>query len=727
MTFVSFPPTTLFDYNVVCFGKIIEIFLYNLNTKFTMAKQKPQSKQPKSGGNPQAVSRQTSTQTSGNQSSSIPLYNFDDNKNISQWVPAILAALIFVSYIPVWQNEFVWDDKPYIMVNDLVKNFNLKGIFTEFVVGNYHPLTVLSYAIEYALVKEQTWLYHLDNLMLHTINSWLVFKLLQKLNGNFLTSIFTAVLFAVHPLHVESVAWVAERKDVLYTLFLFLSLRFYLKFDEKQDKKFYVFSILLFVASCMSKGMAVVLPAILIITDYCFLKKPLNFKLILNKIPYFVITLVFAYLATHAQKDAGADASTVIGNAYTGGERILMVAYSFCFYWVKTIIPFKLFPFYPYPGRTTGGLPAIYSLAFLGMIILAGTLYWFGRKDKRIWWAGAFFLIAISTVLQILPVGSALVADRYYYLSSVGPLFLLSLIINKFCQKSKVTLPIFGIIVLGLCGLSFKQTGTWKNGLTLFTDADKEFPDDAMILSNLGWYYLETKEFPTSKRYLMRADDGGFKNGDVCRTIGSMFLDEGDSKSAIKYFERATQYLPKTNRTNWLFATAYYKMNDMQSSERYYRETINNEPKNAEYWNSFGLALTGTGKYEESRKAFKEAIKLQPDLWDAYLNHAFTYRKEIKFEQEIKELDALITKNPDYLTAYRNIGVTYIDLKQDQKAVEYWKRAAEREKTGEYEYNIGINYVARGDIKTATEWYIKAAREGNINAKSILEKNEVKY
>ena len=690
-----------------------------------MSKQKPQPK-PKQAVQP--ANAHQHTQVGHSQSVGVPLSGTSSFSFNERFVPAVLAVLIFVSYLPVWQNELVWDDKPYIILNDMVKNFDLKALLTEYAVGNYHPLTMLSLAIEYALVKEQTWLYHFDNLLLHTLNSWLVFKLLQKLNGNFLTSIFTAVLFAVHPLHVESVAWAAERKDVLYTLFLFFSLWFYIKFDEKNNYTFYTISLILFIASCMSKGMAVVLPAILIITDYCFLKKPLNLKLFYNKIPYFIITFIFAYMATHAQKDAGADATSVISSAYTLGERIVMSCYAFCFYWVKTVVPFKLFPFYPYPGKPNGNLPAIYSMAFLGVLILVGTLFWLGRKDKRIWWAGAFFLIAVSTVLQFpFPVGSAIVADRYYYLSSVGPLFLLGLLFNRFAQKSKITLPIFGIIVLGLCGLSFKQTRTWKNGLTLFSAADKEFPNDAMILSNLGWYYLEAKEFPVSKQYLMRADDGGFKNGDVCRTIGSMYLDEGDHKTAIKYFERATQYLPKTNRTNWLFATAYYKMGDMPNSEKYYREAVTNEPKNADYWNSFGLALTGTGKYEEARKAFSEAIKLQPDLWDAHLNYAFTYRKESKFEQEIKELQALITKNPEYLTAYRNIGVTYVDLKQDTKAVEYWQKAAAKETTGEYEYNIGINYVARGDIKTATEWYIKSAKEGNANAKGILEKNGVKY
>jgi tetratricopeptide (TPR) repeat protein len=687
-----------------------------------MAKQKPQPKSKSSSITPNSVQATTSSFSSNQHSDSQP-FSFDE-----KFVPAILALLIFASYIPVWQNEFVWDDKPYIILSDMVTKFDLKAIFTEYAVGNYHPFTMLSLAIEYALVKDQTWLYHLDNLILHTVNSWFVFKLIQKLNNNFLVSLFTAVLFAIHPLHVESVAWAAERKDVLYTFFLFLSLWFYLKLMDTKENKWYVVSLLLFIASCMSKGMAVVLPAILIATDYCFLKKPINLQLFLNKAPYFAITLIFAYMATHAQKDAGADATSVISNAYTLGERILMSCYAFCFYWVKTIIPFKLFAFYPYPGKPNGNLPAIYSMGFLGMLLIVGAILWFGRKDKRIWWAGAFFLIAVSTVLQFpFPVGSAIVADRYYYLSSVGPLFILGLLFAKFYQKTKAALPIFAIVALGLCGLSFKQAGTWKNGLTLFKDADKEFPNDAMILSNLGWHYLENKEFPVSKQYLMRADDGGFKNGDVCRTIGSMYLDEGDPKTAIKYFEKALQYLPKTNRTNWLFATAYYKMNDMPNAERYYRETVTNEPENGEYWNSFGLALTGTNKLDEARSAFDKAIKLKPDLWDAYLNHSFTYRKESKFEQELKELDGLIAKNPDYLTAYRNAGVTFVDLKQNDKAIEYWQKAAQKDKTGEFEYNIGINYVLRGDIKTGTEWYIKSAKEGNANAKGILDKNGVKY
>lgn len=642
-----------------------------------------------------------------------------------KWIPAILSVLVFVSYIPVWKNIFVWDDKLYIVTNELLKNFDIKGIFTEYVVGNYHPLTVLSLAIEYTLVGDKTWLYHLDNLILHILNSWLVFRIIQKLNSNNLVSLVTAVLFAIHPLHVESVAWAAERKDVLYTLFLLLSLWYYLKFDETKNKVQYIVSLVLFLAACLSKGMAVVLPALLIITDYCFLKKPLNFRLLINKIPYFVITILFAYLATHAQKDAGADASKVIGGAYTTGERILMTAYAFCFYWVKTVLPYNLYPFYPYPSKETGSIPSIYPLAFLGALLLVGAIVWFGRKDKRIWWAGAFFLIAISTVLQILPVGSALVADRYYYLSSIGPLFLIGLLVNRFYTSSKSALTGFGIITLVLCALTFVQTGKWRNALTLFTDAEKAFPRDAMVLSNIGWHYLDNKEFPTAKQYLIRADEVGFKNADVCRSIGSMYLDEGDNATALKYFQKAELYLPISNRTNWLFATVYYRMEDYKNANRYFKITLENEPNNAEYWTSYGLSLIGSGDFAEARKAFKKSMEINPQYWDAYLNHAYAYRKEGNFDQEIKELKELIEKAPQYLPAYKNLGVTYVDLKQDNNAVDIWKRASVRDSTGDYEYNIGINHSLRNDIEAAKQWYIKAAQKGNTNAKTILKNNGV--
>lgn len=666
-----------------------------------------------------------------------PLIESDKIEKLEKWTPAILAALIFVSYAPIWQNTLVWDDKPYIVFNELVLNFSLSSIGDffygpkSFQVGNYHPLTMLSLAIEYLFVKDSPWLYHLNNLILHSVNSYLVFYLLKKLKQNFIISFATAVLFAIHPLHVESVAWAAERKDVLYTLFQLLALIYYIRFDEEKSNKFYIISLILFVASCMSKGMGVVLPALLIITDYCFLKKPINAKLFINKIPFFVITLIFAYIATSAQKVAGADASSVIGAAYTKGERFLIVCYSFCFYWVKTILPYNLLPFYPYPSKPTGSIPAIFTLSLFGIIAIVGLLYYYGRKDKRIWWAGGFFTIAISTVLQILPVGSAIVADRYYYLSSIGPLFIVAILLNKFINSSKSALPVSIITGIVLCVLTFLQTGHWKNGLTLFTPAYKVYPKDAMVLSNMGWYYLENKEFPTAKQYLIQSDEQGFKNGDVCRSIGSMYLDEGDPKTAIQYLTRAYQYKPESYRTDMLMGLAYVKLSDWQNAmkylEKYLNQPENQNEQNIEYLTNLGNVYTNVGRIKEAKETLLKAIKMKPDYWDAHLNYSFAIRKEGNLQEELKLLQELYKKAPDHHATIRNLGVTLIDLGRWQEAVDVWTQGAALQKDGSYEYNIGLQYANHGNIDLAKEWYIKSARKGYSFAKEILDKNGVPY
>jgi protein O-mannosyl-transferase len=398
----------------------------------------------------QAILQVKNTITTPQQVGSQAFEPFD-----SKWVPLVLSVLVFIFYAKVWNNGLVWDDDPYITLNDAVINFDLKELLSGFHVGNYHPLTMLSLAIEYALVGESPWLYHLTNLLFHVANSWLVFKLFSKLKVSFWISFITSVFFAIHPLHVESVAWAAERKDVLYTFFLMLSFIMYLSYAATKNKIVYTVSVLLFLTSCLSKGMAVVMPALLIITDWWFLDKKFNFKNLLDKIPYFAITLFFAWLATTAQKDAGADATSVISAAYTVSERIRIVSFSFLFYWFKTILPFDLLPFYPYPPKINGSIPGIFSAALLGVVLFAGATLWLGRKDKKLWWSVAFFIIAISTVLQILPVGSAIVADRYYYLSSIGPLFLIGFLIFRFIKNQKSAIFISSLIALYFAVLTF--------------------------------------------------------------------------------------------------------------------------------------------------------------------------------------------------------------------------------------------------------------------------------
>lgn len=638
-----------------------------------------------------------------------------------------LAILIFIIYAKVWQNGFVWDDDPYIKLNEAVKTFDLNALLTGFHVGNYHPLTMLSLAIEYLLVGEAPWLFHLNNLVLHALNSFMLFKIFDYLKFDSKVSILLAVLFAVHPLHVESVAWAAERKDVLYTFFLLSSFWFYLRFRQESKKVFYVFALFLFVASCLSKGMAVVLPALLAITDWWILKKPFSKNQVVLLLPFFAISLYFAYLATTAQVDAGADASSVIKAAFSFTERMKIVSYSFLFYWVKTLLPINLLPFYPYPTKIGNQIPTIFTLALLSLIVFLSVAFWLGRKNKLIWWAVAFFAISISTVIQLIPVGSAIVADRYYYLSSIGPLFLIAYGLNKLSLKTYA----INYLAIGLIGIysfsAFFQTGHWKNLYTLFKPAEAAYPEDAMVLSNLGWYYLGEKDFPMSKSYLMRSDINGFKNADVCRTIGSMFIDEGDYEKALNYLASAQNYLPKSPRTDWLTGLAYSKLNQFDKALPFCESAVRQDPKDVSYKVTLSSAYIELGKYDEAIAINNEILKLEPTNIETQLNNTYLYKKKGNVAEEINQLVILLKDNPSYLPAYKNIGVSLTELGRNDEAVRYWEKAAAFDKVGDFEYNIGVNHAIRGNIPEAQKWYIKAAKKGKPEAINILKERGVSY
>jgi hypothetical protein len=225
-----------------------------------------------------------------------------------------ILLLTFFIYSKSIQNDFVtWDDPEYVTDNNLIKDFSLHGIknlFTNFYEGNYHPLTALSNSIEFHFWKANPKPYHIINILLHLLNVVLVFLVVAKLAGKKEAGVIVSLFFAVHPLHVESVAWIAERKDVLYTFFYLAAWLAYIRYLKIPNQKgwesgYLIFSLLLFGCSLLSKSMAVTLPVILILTDY-YLDKKINLKSLLAKIPFFLLSLIFGVVALKSQGTSGA-------------------------------------------------------------------------------------------------------------------------------------------------------------------------------------------------------------------------------------------------------------------------------------------------------------------------------------------------------------------------------------------------------------------------------------
>ncbi len=256
------------------------------------------------------------------------------------WIPVVLVT--FFVFLPVLKAGFLyWDDDIYIFNNPGIQGFsaeNLKAIFGEYFYGLYNPFTNLSWAIEHSLVGFDPWLYHLDNLLLHLINTFLVFRLFLMIRRNFWWAGIVALLFGINTFHVESVAWATERKDVLYTLFYLLAMIQYLRYLDGMKFKRILFTFLLFFCSLMSKGMAVSLPLVMLGADYLYGRKLFSKKVILEKLPFLLFAGLFGLLNIKAQKAYYGDWDMV----FSMGERIAFSAYSFIQYIIKTLIPYDL-------------------------------------------------------------------------------------------------------------------------------------------------------------------------------------------------------------------------------------------------------------------------------------------------------------------------------------------------------------------------------------------------
>ncbi|MDP2162234.1 MAG: hypothetical protein Q8K02_17270, partial [Flavobacterium sp.] len=308
-----------------------------------------------------------------------------DKKATSSSLLLLLLAVVItaITFSNSINNDFAsnWDDNVYVLNSELTKDLSfraIKEIFTTFYGGNYHPITTLSFAIEYELFGLTAKPYHVLNFLLHLLNVVLVFYFFKLFSKNINIAFLVAVFFGVHPMHVESVSWITERKDLLFMAFYMGSLIFYLKYIlGKPQIRNLIFSFLLFTGACFSKSMAVSLPLVLFLLDY-YLKRGFSIKNIAEKIPFLAISVLFGILAILSQKASGTIYSHL---PFTWFERVFLISYSLSFYIVKLFAPLNLCVthFYPKSGET---LDLIYWLSPL-LLLLVSFLVFKTKKFKK--------------------------------------------------------------------------------------------------------------------------------------------------------------------------------------------------------------------------------------------------------------------------------------------------------------------------------------------------------
>lgn len=588
-------------------------------------------------------------------------------------VPAAIAVITWLFFKVCLDNQLTnWDDPGYIRDNALIKDVSAEGIkaifsFKEPVMGNYHPLTILSYAIEYSYVRLDPWLYHLDSVLLHIVVTVLVYCFVQLLTKRMVAAAVTALLFGLHPMHVESVAWLAGRKDVVYGVFYVAACITHIYFIRNEGSKkwrWYSFTLLLFVCSLLGKPVAVVLPVTLLLIDY-FDKRPLRWNLLIEKIPHFVLAIAAGIKSMQDQRVFGAIDTQ--GESFNAIERIGLGGYALVTYLWKALVPIKLCNFYPYPLKGTGSLNALYYV-YPALLVAAALLLWkFARKNMAVVFGVLFFLVNIALLLQFIPVGGAIIADRYAYISYLGLFFMAGWFVSDYfepggnLQIGKMALGGVVVYALVLGYMSNERCKVWYDTTSLWRDEIEKEPVLAPnAWNNLGFNYFnkfnESANEADRKRYydsayflLNKAIElqPDFANphislGELKRTVGKF------DEAKVHYYKALSLKTVDESANAYLgLAIIYAISRNFDSSAICFNKALAIKPQFPEAHSNFGNFYDMTGKRDSALVHYGIAIAQNPDMFAPHLNRARLLLRMDRMDESMKDFDIALQLHPD--------------------------------------------------------------------------------
>jgi len=640
--------------------------------------------------------------------------NLFSSKSV-QWATVIvIAVIVFLFFQNSLENLFTkWDDPGYVVNNPLVKNFSIQGLKDIFslsnpVMGNYHPLTILTYLLEYDHAHLDPWLYHFDSLLLHILNVLLVFWLVRLQTGRYAAAIITALLFGLHPLHVESVAWVAGRKDVLYGFFFLaacVSWVYFLRREGLAKWALYSITVVLFVCSLLSKPVAVSLPLVLLLIDY-WEEEKLKPSVLINKIPFVLIAVILGLLSLKTQASAGSLATASTG--YSMIERALLGFYSLVTYLWKAIIPVHLRIFYPYPGKPGSLSPILYLYPFL-VLGLLGLIWKYARGKRAVIFGVGFFLVNIALLLQFIPVGTAIVADRYSYISYLGLFVVVGWFVSeKF--KDNLSDRTGNILMAGVVAyclilgyLSHERNKVWHDSTSLWISNMNMLPEDADAYNNLGYeYFLKADETP------------------------DVNIKKRDYDSSIILLKKSVEIKPD-------FMQSYVIMGELMRNLGRYDEALQNlnmatkvNPEDAAPYLSKAILYCITQKLDSAKMNFEIALKRNPYFPEAHCSFGNYFDMTGQLDSALAQYSLAVTQNPDFAMAYLNRGKFYLRRGNFIKAQpDFDKLVVLKPENGEGYYFRGISEYRNGNKQMAKQDITKALSLGyNQMDKALYEEIE---
>ena len=554
----------------------------------------------------------------------------------------VLSLLVtFLVFFPsLFNGFFCWDDKevplaPFVQHLTLL---NLGKYFSTFHAGLYHPITTLSFALDYWIGNGKPFPFHFTNLILHLANTFLLFLFVSKLFRSTALAFLVALFFGIHPMHVEAVAWITSRKDLLYVFFFLGSLISYTQYIEGRKKVYYYLSLLLFLFSCLSKIQGAVLPVALILIDFLRDRKLISKLVVAEKVPFFIIALIFGVINIFAQKGYG---YIDYKAPYLVTERLIIFCYGFAQYIFRIGIPWHISVFYPYPFHPGESISLIYYFYPVFLILFVAVLiYCLVRSKKTLVFGLGFYFLCIFLVLIINNYRETIITDRYTYLGSAGFfIFIFSITLTLFRHLKRFVwiLPAF---VCGAAGLfsyqTFERNRLWHSPSELMESARLYYPDSPVLLNTLGSLAIDSGSYMKAITYLDQAiaTDPHFTYA---------WYHKGMAESKVERFPEALGNFSQAIRLNPAFTDAYFGRGNV------YRATGDNEKALIEYsivlqqnrnyfgaWQDRAIVKGNLGDFRGAIDDLGQAIKLDPDFGASYY-----LRGIAKFELRISGCDDL--------------------------------------------------------------------------------------
>jgi tetratricopeptide (TPR) repeat protein len=631
------------------------------------------------------------------------IYNGDhadqDNRRINLqllFIAAAISLLVLFTYRGAFNNEFVdWDDFNYVVNNDLVRNPGnsfLHDLFITPVSSNYHPLTILSMRLNSNVCETcpngiSPAPFIVWNVILHITNTLLVLLLVFLLSKrNIIIAMLSALFFGLHPMHVESVAWISERKDVLYTLFFLSGLITYLSFIKggRRNVLLYLVTFILFIASCLSKATAVVFPAGLILIDFMVYapeeEKPMNalknafsLKKLLWLAPFFIISVFTGLMAYKIQNgenflgllDLSKNAPDVVNEvgAFTVFQRFQIGCFGFISYIIRFFVPVNLLAIHPFPSLqdfSHGSFAAMFILSVIGVLTIAITVILSLRKTRLYAFSLGFYFVSVALVLQVVTVGISMISDRYSYLPYVWlSLVPASLIANSLKTKRTLMLIVSGCFVGMLMIISIRQIEVWSNTVTLWTKVINKYPHEEVPRRSRGKYYsrksgqarndTERKVFEDKALVdFTEAIRAGTRSSDVFMGAGIIRGSKGDLKNALLLLNSALAIDPEKGSAYYNRALIFDQLNMKEEGIRDYDKALIYKPDlKLEILNNRSNLLLETGRFREAILDFDYLISLGGNNFYYYSNRGIARQQINDIPGAMADFKKALALQPD--------------------------------------------------------------------------------